>query len=69
MSLSAKQFVVKMSVTQKKYSFEVKRYLESKFTVYDDAHPQDSEQISGSIVLYRALQLTLDKKGGVIFES
>ena len=52
----------------KKYSFEVKGYRESEFTVYDDAHPLEAEHISGSIVLDKDLQLARDEKGRVLFE-
>jgi hypothetical protein len=52
----------------KKYSFEVKGYRESEFTVYDDAHPSEADHLSGSIVLDKVLQLARDEKGRVMLE-
>jgi len=52
----------------KKYTFKAKGYRESEFTVYDDSHTQEIENISGSIVLDKDLQLVRDEKGRIMIE-
>jgi len=60
--------IEKIEGNLRKYSFEVQGYRESEFTVYDDAHPSETEHLSGSIVLDKDLQRARDEKGRVMLE-
>ena len=51
-----------------KYFFSTQAYRESEFTVYDDTHKPEPEDLSGSIVLDEHFNIMRDDNGKVLLE-